>query len=446
MSEFGVILIFIVGLLVGGALGALVMLLRSRSSSEGDIAQRGAAEAQVRFTREQLVTRDQDLSAVRAENTRLQGETARLQQARLDDAEKLAWVDQAQVKLREAFEALSSRTLQANSATFGENARSQLGDLMQRVQGDWNTQKVEMHGLVDPLQQNLATLDQRMRELEEKREGAYQRVDEQLNQIIKVNADLQRTTITLAQALKSSSVRGRWGELQLRRIAELSGMHEHISFEEQVSVEDGRPDMLVYLPNGGSIPIDSKTPMTSFIEAVETNDDATRKAKLAQHVKAMRARVGELGQKKYWESVKHAADFVVMFVPSEACLSAAFDADPLLMEDALNLKVMVVTPITLLALLKTVAYGWQQHRINEEAMLIAEEGRTFYQRLKVFVDYLSDMRGSLTRTVENYNKAIGSLEGRLLPSVRKLEAMAATGKPLEVPQLIEVAPRQLAGD
>jgi DNA recombination protein RmuC len=359
-----------------------------------------------------------------------------LQQAHENDAEKLQWLDQAQAKMREAFEALSGKSLQSNSSAFIENARRQL-------EGNWNTQKAEMHGLVDPLQQNLSMLDQRMRELEEKREGAYQRMGEQLEQLRYANTALQSTTTTLAEALKSSSKRGRWGELQLRRIAELSGMHEHINFEEQVSVEDGRPDMLVYLPNGGSIPIDSKTPLTAFIEAMETTNDATRRARLDQHVKAMRGRVNELGQKKYWEKIDHAADFVVMFVPSEACLSAAFDTDPVLMEYAMNLKVMLVTPITLLALLKTVAYGWQQHRINEDARMIANEGREFYRRLKVFVDHLDDMRGSLGKTVEHYNKAIGSLEGRLLPSVRKLESMANTGKELDAPPIIEMIPRQI---
>ena len=169
-----------------------------------------------------------------------------------------------------------------------------------------------------------------------------------------------------------------------------------------------------------------------------------------EHVRAVRGRMQELGQKKYWEKFNHAADFVVMFVPSEACLSAAFNADPSLMEDALNLKVMVVTPITLLALLKTVAYGWQQHRINEEAQMIATEGREFYKRLKIFVDHLVAMQGSLKKTVEHYNSAVGSLENRLLPSVRKLEAMAVTGQPLEAPHQIETLVRQvsdpIAGD
>ena len=444
MSAFGTVALFVSGLLVGGVIGALFMLLRSRQTGEEFRVRLVALETELKLTKEQLQVREQVLANAQDENTQLQADVARLEQACEVDGEKLQWVQLAQERMREAFTALAGQSLQSNSTAFIERAREQVQALLTQVQGDWNTQKAEMHGLVDPLQQNLNTLDQHVREMEEKREGAYQRMDEQLRQLMSVNADLQHTTISLAQALKSSSVRGRWGELQLRRIAELSGMHENISFQEQVGIEDGRPDMVVYLPNGGAIPIDSKTPMTAYLEAVECGDEPTRRMKLGEHVRAVRGRVQELGQKKYWEKFDHAADFVVMFVPSEACLSAAFDADPRLMEDALNLKVMLVTPVTLLALLKAVAYGWQQHHVNEDARLIAEEGREFYKRLRTFVDYLADVRASLNKTVDHYNKAVGSLEGRLLPSVRKLESMASTGKPLEAPQQIESFTREIA--
>lgn len=448
MSALVVVLLVAGGILIGALIGALLTLVRTRRAGDETRIHQAELETELKLTREQLQAREQALATVQGENTRLRTDVARLEQASQTDAVKLQWVEQAQERMREAFAALASQSLNTNSTAFAERAREQvqalLAALLAQVQGDWNTQKAELHGLVDPLQQNLDTLDQRVREMEQKREGAYQRLDEQLRQLMGANTDLQRTTITLAQALKSSTVRGRWGELQLRRIAELSGMHENITFEEQVDVEDGRPDMIVHLPNGGSIPIDSKTPMTAYLESVECNDESTRKVKLTEHVHAVRGRVQELGQKKYWEKLGRTADFVVMFVPSEASLSAAFDIDPRLMEDALNLKVMVVTPVTLLALLKAVAYGWQQHRVNEEAQLIAEEGREFYRRLRVFVGYLDDVRGSLGKAVEHYNKAIGSLEGRLLPSVRKLEAMASTGQPLEAPAPIESSARQVA--
>ncbi|HEY3290697.1 MAG TPA: DNA recombination protein RmuC [Anaerolineae bacterium] len=441
MADSTLVIIFLSGLLIGGGLGALFMLLRGRRNDEASIAGRAAAEAENRSMREQLAARETELAAVRIETGQLQADKARLQQASLADAEKLRWVEQAQTSMREAFVALSSQLLTENAATFSRSASAQMGDLLKQVQGDWNTQKAQMQGLVDPLQQNLTSLDAHVRELEQKREGAYQRVDLQLNELMQANFTLRDTTTTLAQALKSSSVRGRWGELQLRRIAEISGMNDHIDFEEQVGVEEGRPDMVVRLPNGGSIPIDSKTPMTSYLDAIDARDEGVRKDFMDKHVKAMRGRVSDLGSKKYWQLVDHAADFVVMFVPSEAYLSAAFEVDPTLMEYAFNQKVMVVAPVTLLALLKTVAYGWQQHRINEDAQKIAEEGREFYRRLVKFVNHLSAMRQSLNSTVDNYNKAIGSLDGRLLPSVRKLEAMATSDQPLEAPAMIDLTPR-----
>jgi DNA recombination protein RmuC len=284
MSAFGVVALFVSGLLSGSVIGALFMLFRNRQAGDESRIRLVALETELKLTKEQLQAREQTLANTQDENTQLQADVARLEQACEVDAEKLQWVQLAQERMREAFEALASQSLQSNSTAFIERAREQVQALLTQVQGDWNTQKAEMHGLVDPLQQNLNTLDQHVREMEEKREGAYQRMDEQLRQLMSVNTDLQHTTISLAQALKSSSVRGRWGELQLRRIAELSGMHENISFQEQVGIEDGRPDMVVYLPNGGTIPIDSKTPMTAYLEAVECGDEPTRRGKLCAGV------------------------------------------------------------------------------------------------------------------------------------------------------------------
>ena len=448
MLEPGAFILLVILLVIGLLIGIVIGILIGRSQAGHAVHETqihlAQAQTELNLSRDQLQQREQALLRATTANTALQADVARLQQARATDAEKLQWVEQAQARMREAFEALAGQSLQSNAAAFTERAREQVQALLTQVRGDWTTQKAEMRNLVDPLQLNLDTLDQRVREMEQKREGAYQRVDEQLRQLMAVNVDLQHTTITLAQALKSSTVRGRWGELQLRRIAELSGMDNHISFAEQVGVEDGRPDMIVYLPNGGTIPIDAKTPMSAFIESVEAGDEQTRQVKIGEHLRAVRGRMQELGHRKYWEKIDHAADFVVMFVPSEACLSAAFDADPRLMEDALVQKVMVVTPITLLALLKTVAYGWQQYRINEEARSIADEGREFYKRLKTFVDYLGDMRSALNKTVEHYNKAVGSLEGRLLPSVRRLEAMASGDPQLDAPAPVEVLGRSIS--
>lgn len=371
---------------------------------------------------------------------------AELQKERTADTEKLRWIENAEANMREAFESLASRSLQTNANDFIGRAQAQLASVLDQARGDWGTQKAEIQGLVDPLQQNLNNIDGYVRELEQKREGAYQGLTEQLRQLAQAQSELRNTTLTLTQALKSSTVRGRWGEMQLRRVAEMSGMEEHISFKEQATAEDGRPDMIVFLPNGGVIPVDSKAPMEAYFEAVSTSDDQTRKTKMLEHIKAIQGRVRELNQKQYWEQFEKSPEFVVMFVPSEACLSAAFDTDPELMEYAIVRKVMITTPITLLALLKAVAYGWQQYQITENARKIADEGKEFYKRLETFVEYLNEVGGQLNKTVKGYNQAVGSFEHRLLPIVRRIEMLGIATTELVPPGNIDTSARLIASD
>jgi DNA recombination protein RmuC len=373
------------------------------------------------------------------ENQTLKIRLAELQNQQATEVQKLKWLENAEAQMREAFEALASRTLQTNANDFMGRAQEQLTSLLNQARGDWGTQKAEIKGLVEPLQQNLNNINGYVRDLEQKREGAYQGMTEQLRQITNAHQELQKTTLTLTQALKSSTVRGRWGEMQLHRVAEMSGMVEHISFDEQTSTEDGRPDMTVYLPNGGVIPVDSKAPMEAYFEAVSTNDEQVRRNKFTEHVKAMQSRIRELNQKQYWEQFEKAPEFVVMFIPSESCLSAAFDNDPELMEYAITRKVMITTPITLLALLKAVAYGWQQHQTTENARLIASEAKEFYKRLDTFVGHLNGVGNSLNKTVKEYNTAISSMEHRLFPSVRRLEGLGVASTELAIPEAVNVS-------
>jgi len=225
---------------------------------------------------------------------------------------------------------------------------------------------------------------------------------------------------------------------------ELAGMTSHVAFDEQASTEMGRPDMIVYLPNGGILPIDSKVPLDSYLAAQTATDDQLRKQNLAQHAKAMRERVKELGQKQYWDQFERAPDFVVMFIPNEACLGAAFENDPDLLEYAIAKKVLVSSPVNLLALLKAVAYGWQQHQIADNAIKIAREGQELFNRLKKFVDHLSDVGKSLKKLVDGYNRAMASLDKRLLPAVRRFQEMGLSTKELDAPQEIEVLPKVIA--
>lgn len=349
-----------------------------------------------------------------------------LEKEREADTEKLSWADQAESKMREAFAALASDALQANSEA-----------LTKRTKGD-------LESVVDPLKENLKTLDGYVRELESTRKGAYESLQQQLTQLGNTHARLQETTTSLTQALKSPTVRGRWGELQLRRVVELAGMTRHVAFDEQASTESGRPDMIVRLPNEAVLPIDSKVPLDAYLAAATATDEQLRKQNLAQHAKAMRERIKELGQKQYWEQFERAPDFVVMFIPNEACLGAAFENDPDLLEYAIAKKVLVSSPVNLLALLRAVAYGWQQHQIADNAIKIAREGQELFNRLKKFVDHLADVGKSLKRLVDGYNRAMASLDKRLLPAVRRFQDMGLSTKELDAPKEIEVLPKVIA--
>ena len=324
-------------------------------------------------------------------------ELAKLQSEKDAQADKEDWLKNAEEKLREAFDSLAGKSLRHNADAFLKQAQTQMTGVLNEVRGDWKTQKSEMQNLMSPVRENLDKLDGHVRSLEEKREGAYQALGQQLKELMNMQHKLQTTTITLSEALKSSSKRGQWGEIQLRRVVELAGMERYVAFEEQVSGDSGRPDMVVYLPGGGELPVDAKTPMTAYLEAAEAGDDAAYKDYMRAHAQAVRGRVRELGQKAYWSQFEKSPEVVVMFVPVEASVAAAFEEDPSLLEYALQSKVLITTPVTLLAFLKAVAYGWQQQAVSENARQIAAVGKELYQRITPFFRHLNNLRRTLIR-------------------------------------------------
>ena len=370
-------------------------------------------------------------------------ELAKLQSEKEAQADKEEWIKNAEEKLREAFDSLAGKSLRHNADAFLKQVNTQMTGVLNEVRGDWKTQKSEMQNLMTPMRENLDKLDGHVRLLEEKREGAYQALGQQLKELMDMQHKLQTTTVTLSQALKSSSVRGQWGEVQLRRVVELAGMERRVAFDEQVSGDSGRPDMVVYLPGGGVLPVDAKTPMTAYLNAAEAGDDATYKNYMRAHAQAVRSRVRELGQKAYWSQFKKAPEIVVMFVPVEASVAAAFEEEPSLLDDALQSKVLIATPVTLLALLKAVAYGWQQQAMSENARHIAAEGKELYQRITPFFRHLNSLRRHIDQTVESYNQSIGSLEHRILPSVQRLQALDVGDGELDAPQPIDQRTRSL---
>ena len=323
--------------------------------------------------------------------------------------------------MREAFDSLARQSLKDNANMFLDRTKSEL----------------------EPLNQSLDKLDDRIRELEQKREGAYQGLQKQITGLTEAHSKLQETTLTLSQALRASSIRGRWGELQLRRVVELAGLMEHIDFEEQPSGDSGRPDLVVHLPSGGALPVDAKAPMKAYLEAMEERDEEKRAQRMKDHARALRARVRTLSQKQYWQQFDATPQCVVMFVPNEACLSAAFRHDGGLLDYAMRSQILIASPVTLLGLLKAVGYGWQQVSLTENARKIAEEGRELYSRLGKLLEHMDSLGTNLGRSVRSFNDLVGSLEYRLLPSARRFEELGVDAGELPAVTSIDSSPRRL---
>ena len=418
-----------IGLAIGLVIGAVLAHARAQ-------ARTAALAAELRAKTEELAP----LETLRADNERLRIEAARGDSERAAAAERVQWVEKAQESLREAFTALASDALTSNAEQYLARSRDQLAALLNQVRGDWGTHKEELKGLVAPLEKSLVALDGQIRTLEEKREGAYASIGEQIRTLGLAEAQLQTTTTTLAEAMKSSTARGRWGELQLRRVAELAGMEDHVDFDEQTVTDEGRPDMVVYLPDGGVLPVDAKASASAYLDAMQLDGDA-RRARLADHAKAMRLRIQDLAKKQYWAQFERAPELVVMFVPIESALAAAFEEDPELLEYGLKQKILFASPITLLALLRTVAFGWNQLHITENARAIADQGRELYDRVINVLDPIGDIGKHLKKSVDAYNQAVASLEGRLLPAARRLKEQTASAKELPELEPIDRAPR-----
>lgn len=424
---------YILAASIGGAIGALLLWLWNRS--------------QLAILHERVTSQERELEDAKtifSEAEQLRIRVAELLKERQADAERLQWQEGAEREFREAFHALAGKALQSNSEQFLNRARDQLTTLLAGVRGDWNVQKTEIQKIVHPVENTLKALDAHVRELEQKREGAYKGLDAQLQQLGQAHQQLQTSTIKLEQALKSSTIRGSWGQIQLRRIVELAGMESHIDFNEQATGEEGRPDMVVHLPNRAVLPVDAKAPMLAFLEAMESTDADVRKLKLAAHAEAVRRRIRELSQKKYWEQFERAPEFVVMFVPNETCLTAAFEHDPTLLEFGFEQRVLLTSPVTLLALLKAVSYGWQQQQIAENSRAIAEQGKELYDRLSKFVEHLRKTGIGLDTAVKSYNESIGSLESRVLPAGRRFKELGAVITDLPNPEPIDRQVREPA--
>lgn len=389
------------------------------------------------------------------EITRLHEDKARLQ-AQFDGERQAAMAklrshEQAREHFQQTFKALAGDALKSNSSEFLKLAEANLRHFQTHAQGDLGQRQKAVENMLKPIQQALEKTEKQVREMERERQQAFGSLDQHLKTMIESHHLLQGETRNLVQALRRPEVRGQWGELTLKRLVELAGMAEHCDFFQQESVQSEagllRPDMIVRMSDDREIVIDAKTSLDAYLSAIEAKDDQVRNQQLERHARKVRERVRELAAKNYWQQLPKSPEFVVLFIPGDQFLSSALNADPQILEDALADKIILATPTSLVALLRTLAYGWRQKVLAENAEQIRIIGEDFYARLSNFSDHLGKVGRNLNGSVEAYNKAVGCFDSRVLPGVRRFTELGIRAKK-EIEELsqVERLPRSVAGE
>ncbi|MGA2773956.1 MAG: DNA recombination protein RmuC [Bryobacteraceae bacterium] len=366
----------------------------------------------------------------------------------------LAWLvlRRRKQETESAFKALSADALAHNNQAFLDLARATLAQTQEAARGDLEMRQQAIVELVAPVRNSLDKVDSQIQELEKARAGAYAALHEQVRGLVETQSQLRAETGKLVTALRTPGVRGRWGEIQLRRVVEMAGMLDHCDFVTQTAVtsEEGRlrPDLLVRLPAGKTIVVDAKTPLDGYLQAIEAPDEQTRKARLADHARQVRAHLTALGRKSYWEQFEHAPEFAVLFLPGECFFSAALESDPSLIEFGVEQNIILATPTTLIALLRAVAYGWRQENLAQNAAEISALGKDLFKRLSDMGDHWNKMGKSLERAVEAYNAAVGSFEARVMVSARKFADLKTAPLGVEIAELepVEKSVRAVQGE
>jgi DNA recombination protein RmuC len=402
----------VVGVIIGLAVGLVVHLRREGAATAEMVAERARLEAEVEHP--QRVA-----------------------------AERAVALEEDRQRLVGSFAELSQQALQRNAEQFLTLADTKLKETQEAARGDLTQRQQAITQMLAPLKETLGKYEEGLRQLELDRKGAYAGLTEKVAQLSLTQEQLQRETRNLVTALRSPQTRGRWGEVQLRRVVEMAGMLPHCDFNEQVSAKTDnghlRPDMVVHLPGEGQIVVDAKVPLEAFLRAMEADDDDVRKAELVAHARQLRAHVDQLAKKEYWKQFEHSPQMVVAFVPGDPLLSVAYEHDPTLQERAMSSGVLLTTPTTLIALLRTVAFTWQQETLADNARVIQQRGAELYERLGTMGVHLGKLQRCLAASVEAFNSTVGSLESRVMVTARQFPRLGVVGvESKELPELLPV--------